>query len=47
MDARNEIGELNTQKDTQQALLDRLGRDQRTLLKPQMEATQVLIWACH
>ena len=40
-DARNEIGELNTEKDTQQALLDRLGRDQRTLLKPQMEATQV------
>ncbi len=41
MDARNEIGELSSDRDTKQALLERLGRDQRVALKPQMEATQV------
>ena len=42
MDARNEIGELSTDRDTKQALLERLGRDQRIALKPQMEGMQVL-----
>ncbi|KAK9847851.1 hypothetical protein WJX84_007452 [Apatococcus fuscideae] len=40
MDARNEIGELSTDRDTKQALLERLGRDQRIALKPQMEGMQ-------
>ena len=46
MDARNEIGELTGERDTKQALLDRLARDQRVALKPQMEATQVRNLLC-